>query len=452
MTTYKKYSITNRKTRKIKLFKGGAPENDIKTVAVDKVKESVSNGKKGGTDDSIKNTAIEKVKESLTVKPGGKQVSILIDFYKKLLKPDYYENKLDDSNKFFETININKNGINMTESITGVEELLKIFNNELKYIKKPDDVNKKALSENHTKRKAVIIDYGDNGEFTINGEKGAVAPPEKGAAPVTGPEDSIKETAKNTVVSNVNTINTIQDAAINELKSKAEKANIGQLDVKINNTNVKLEQKITETTNQFITDETLYNLNKEIQEKTNELKKINDTITKKKNEQTTLKETNTKLDAEIKNLNTENANLNKKINDGDLSQKKKTADKIAINNKNIEENNKTIGGNKNKINKINTTLKRQNIQYTNKNTELINLNEQKEDYLKLLNRVYDILIQKISESELKSGILSNTGDEKYKIINANINTIKEKIQILESGRTNKTKLKKASDFVNKMVN
>ena len=99
MTTYKKYSIKNRKTRKIKKMEGGDPQEDeikkvaietvldsitaktgynplevIKKVAIDKVEESVSNGV---IDGSIKNTAIEKVKESLTVKPGGKQVSIL---------------------------------------------------------------------------------------------------------------------------------------------------------------------------------------------------------------------------------------------------------------------------------------------------------------------------------------------------------------------------------------
>jgi hypothetical protein len=225
MTTYKKYSIKNRKSRKIKLFKGGGAEDDIQKVAIDKVNDSVSNGKKGGIDDSIKNTAIEKVKESLAVKPGGKQVSILIDFYKKLLKPDYYGKKLDNFNKFYETVNINKNGINMTESVTGVEELLKIFNNELEYIKAPQDATKKkALSENHTKRKAVIIDYADNGDFNINGEKGAAAPPEKGAAPGaapgTGPEDSIKETA------------------INELKSNIEKANIDkEIDKMLKNLN-----------------------------------------------------------------------------------------------------------------------------------------------------------------------------------------------------------------------
>jgi len=182
MTRYKKYSIKNRKTRKIKLFKGGATEDDIKKVAIDKVKES------------------------LTVKPDGKQVSILIDFYKKLLKTEDYGKKLDNFNKFYETVNINKNGINMSESITGVEELFKIFKNELEYIKATDadkENKKKELSENHTKRKAVIIDYADNGDFTVKGEKGAAAPPEKraapGEAPVPGTEDSIKETAKSAV-------------------------------------------------------------------------------------------------------------------------------------------------------------------------------------------------------------------------------------------------------------
>uniref|UniRef100_A0A6C0ES64 J domain-containing protein n=1 Tax=viral metagenome TaxID=1070528 RepID=A0A6C0ES64_9ZZZZ len=462
MTTYKKYSIKNRKSRKIKLFKGGdAAEDNIKKVAVDKVKESVS-PKKGGIDDSIKNTAIEKVKESLTVKPGGKQVSIFIDFYKKLLKPDYYENKLDDSNKFFETININKNGINMTESITGVEELLKIFNNELKYIKKPDDVNKKALSENHTKRKAVIIDYGDNGDFTINGDKGAAAPPAsgRGAAPVgppgsgvapgTAPEDSIKETAKNTVVSNVNTINTIQDAAINELKSNIEKANIDKLDKEIDNTyKIYLKEKITETTNQFILNKILYNLNKDIKEKPKELKKINDTITEINKNLSNLTETNTKLEAEIENLKTENNNLNQKINDGDLSQKKKTADKIAINNDNIEKNINSIKGNIIKIRAITLTLKQQSQIYKNKNLELIDANDKKENNLKLLHRLYDRLIEKLSESKLKSGIFRVKGEGDYDIINANINTIKEKIQILESGRINYSEISKEEERLRK---
>ena len=91
-----------------------------------------------------------------------------------------YGNKFDNFNKFYEIVNINKNGINMTESITGVEELFKIFNNELEYIKATDadkENKKKELSENHTKRKAVIIDYADNGDFTVKGEKGAAAPP-----------------------------------------------------------------------------------------------------------------------------------------------------------------------------------------------------------------------------------------------------------------------------------
>ena len=446
MTTYKKYSIKNRKTRKIKLFKGGVP-----------------------MEDTIKNVAIEKVKESLTDKAGGKQVSILIDFYKKLLKPDDYGQKLDNFNKFYETVNINKNGINMTESVTGVEELLKIFNNELEYIKATDadkENKKKALLSNREKRKAIIIDYGDNGDFNINGEKGAAARPgpgtgtapggplDSGVAPGTGPEDSIKETTKNTVVSNVNNINTIQDAAINELKSNTQNANIIELDDEINLRNVDLTKKITETTNQFITNEELYNLNENIQNKTKEIKEINDTITKKKNEQSSLEEANTKLTTEIENLNKEINNLEQKKINGDLSQKKKTAEKIAINNNKIQDINNTLTKNTKKYKDINTTLTNNTNKYTDittKNLELIEFNLEKKNILILLHRVYDRLIEELSKNKLKAGILSNTGDDTYKTINANINTIKEKIQMLESGRINKTKLKQASDvLINKM--
>ena len=438
MTTYKKYSIKNRKTRKIKLFKGGGTEGDIQKVAIDTVNTKISTGATG-------NTPVK----------SGKKVSILIDFYEKLLKPENYGNNLN-FNKFYEIVNINKNGINTAESITGVEELFEIFKKEIKYIKATDEENKveteKDLKSNLKKTKEIIIDYRDNGDFTINGEKGAAAPtvsviqaapgavrvpvtaPGTGAAPVPSAEDSIKETA------------------INELKSNIEKANI---DKEIYNTynKIELNKKITETDNQFILDETLYELNKEIQGKTNELKKINDTITEIKKNLSNLTETNTKLKTGTENLEEENNNLTQKINDGDLSQKKKTADKIAINNKNIEKNKNSIKGNIIKIRAIRSTLKQQSQIYENKNRELIDANDKKENNLKLLNRVYDRLIEELSKNKLKSGIFRVKGEGDYDIINANINTIKEKIQILESGRINKTKLKQASDVIlNKMFN
>jgi hypothetical protein len=98
-------------------------------------------------------------------------------------------------------------------------------------------------------------------------------------------------------------------------------------------------------------------------------------------------------------------------------------------------------------------LKQQSQIYENKNRELIDANDKKENNLKLLNRVYDRLIEELSKNKLKSGIFRVKGEGDYDIINANINTIKEKIQILESGRINKTKLKQASDVIlNKMFN
>ena len=388
MTTYKKYSIKNRKTRKIKLFNGGAyPEDDIIKVAIDKVNESVS-PKKGGIDDSIKNTAIEKVKESLTVKPGGKQVSILIDFYKKLLKPEDYGNKLDNFNKFYENVNINKNGINMTESITGVEELLKIFNNELEYMKATDaekDAKKKALSENHTKRKAVIIDYGDNGDFTINGDKGAVVPAEKGpapgVAPGTAPEDSIKETAKNTVVSNINTINTIQDAAINELKLQ---------------------------TALFISVEDLKELHKSIKDAETKLNPLNLQLTYAKND----------LKREQRNLETAQRNLETAQRNIETAQNIKKQKEIST----------EIGSIKTKIKKHDKNIK--DINEKIKKIEIDNLLNNKNNLLKLLQETLKNLIEKLKNSDIEEGkIIGYT--IKDNLLKDNISKIEEKIKILQ---------------------
>ena len=407
MTTYK-----NRKTRKIKKIKGGAsPEDDIKKtaietvldsitaktgynplevikkVAIDKVEESVSNGV---IDGSIKNTAIEKVKESLTVKPGGKQVSIFIDFYKKLLKPDDYGQKLDNFNKFYEIVNINKNGINMTESVTGVEELLKIFNNELKYIKATDadkENKKKALLSNREKRKAIIIDYGDNGDFNINGEKGLVAPgPGTSTSALvsssivpatssgTGPEDSIKETAINTVVSTINTINNIQDAAINKLKVETGS----------------------------ISDAELEKLRKDIKTEKTALNKLNSTLI---GAETDLKRQQSKLETAKRNRKTEQ-NINRQY-----------------------EISKEIGSINTKIKELNENIKKINKNKNENEIKIDNLSMKKNNLLKLLEEKFKNLTETLENSEIKRNIIGYTITEQD--LKGNISKIKEKIKILQ---------------------
>ena len=91
----------------------------------------------------------------------NKNVSVIINFYEKLLKPDDYGNKLN-FDKFYENININKQGTNITESITGVEEIFEIFKKELEYIKATDadkEKKEKAIKSNLKKTKEIIIDF-----------------------------------------------------------------------------------------------------------------------------------------------------------------------------------------------------------------------------------------------------------------------------------------------------
>jgi hypothetical protein len=441
MTTYKKYSIKNRKTRKIKLFKGGALEDDIKNAAIDKVKESVSNGKTGGIDDLIKKAAIDKVNTVTgtapvpvpgtgnaapvpgtgTAAPGtssdvpvksGKKVSILIDFYNKLLKSDDYGKKINNFNKFYEIININKNGMNMTESITGVEELFKIFKNEVEYIKATDaekDAKKKNLSSNREKTKEINIEY-KNGDYTITGEP--VAPSAAAAlqsqsgvnpdalqsqsgvkpdAPVTI-DENIQETAKNSVF----------DAIITKI------AVDGAMDK-----------------NSLVPDSKLEELYKKILKLTNNINENDNTI---KNEENQIKINSTQL-ANFKKI--ENDNNSKIYND--KSKQAKLAILKAKNNTKITEIQKKISDSNKKI--IETLAKNTVI-----NVLLVPLNSEKEYYLKLLNRAYDILIKKYSSiNEEKYTLVRSEGNNKKYI--ENMKMIRDKIKILESGVTSFEKLK-----------
>ena len=153
MTTYKRYSIKNSKNRK--------------THKMKKMKKM-----KGGSEDDIKKNAIDKVKGEISKTKTGKRTSIVIDFLEKRSNDKNYGNK---SNKFYENININKDGITMTESISGVEELFEIFKKELDFVKATDaekDAKKKEIKSNLKKTKEIIIEYDDkSGNFTINNEQ-----------------------------------------------------------------------------------------------------------------------------------------------------------------------------------------------------------------------------------------------------------------------------------------
>jgi hypothetical protein len=445
MTTYKKYSIKNRKTRKIKLFKGGALEDDIKNAAIDKVKESVSNGKTGGIDDLIKKAAIDKVNTVTgtapvpgtgnaapvpgtgTAAPGtsttgtapvksGKKVSILIDFYNKLLKSDDYGNKLN-FNKFYEIININKNGMNMSESITGVEELFKIFKNEVEYIKATDaekDAKKKNLSSNREKTKEINIEY-KNGDYTITREP--VAPSAAAAlqsqsgvnpdalqsqsgvkpdAPVTI-DENIQETAKNSVF----------DAIITKI------AVDGAMDK-----------------NSLVPDSKLEELYKKILKLTNNINENDNTI---KNEENQIKINSTQL-ANFKKIENDN---NSKIYNDKSKQAKLAILKAKNNTKITEIQNKISDSNK----KIIETLAKNTVI----NLLLVPLNSEKEYYLKLLNRAYDILIKKYSSIDEEKYTLFRSNKDNKKYIE-NMKMIKDKIKILESGVTSFEKLKNMNIF------
>jgi hypothetical protein len=432
MTTYKKYSIKNRKTRKIKTFKGGDAEGDIKKVAIDTVNTKISTGATG-------NTPVK----------SGKKVSILIDFYEKLLKPENYGNNLN-FNEFYEIVNINKNGINTAESITGVEELFEIFKKEIKYIKATDEENKveteKDLKSNLKKTKEIIIDYRDSRKFTIDGEKVAAAPPVSviRAAPVTSPGTRAAPVQSavvpltvvpSTVVPEPSTEESIQETAINVVS-----------DAVIN----KIVSNKIDDTNPFIDDAILNNLNNKIRIETNELDKNNKFVKKKLKDKKDLEDKNRKLEAQKKDLEDKNRKLEAQKKDlkdknakleteiktgGNILQKKQSiATEIAKNNNNFENIKSKILANKKMIRDKNTKIHEKQSVIINNNRIIEKLNSQKEYYLKLLNRAYDILIQKLSNSNLQSGIYGPIRNNYDKLINANIEKIKDKINKLEAGR------------------
>ena len=446
MTTYKKYSIKNSKNRKTRKMK-----------KIKKMKKM-----KGGSEDDIKKNAIDKVKGEISKTKTGKRTSIVIDFLEKRSNDKNYGNK---SNKFYENININKDGITMTESISGVEELFEIFKKELDFVKATDadkDAKKKEIKSNLKKTKEIIIEYDDkSGNFTINNEQlpvpvAPVITPSQVVAPVitqyqvvapvvtqevsltpepvippepvlsqevlpepTGQftEESIEESIQETA------INVVSDTVVKEIVSK------------------KIDDK-----NPLINDAILDNLNNKIRtqtkELTKELNKNSKFVKKTMNEIKYLKDKNIKLEAERDKLKNKNEELKLQAGiktGGNYSKKESNAKKIREYNKTIAEKDKEIAKNNDDIIRATKNI----IEIEGKNTVinafLTKINSQKEYYLKLLNRAYDILIQKLSESEVKSGKLGfNIASDKegYEIIKANIKTIKDKINKLQSGYIN----------------
>jgi hypothetical protein len=372
MTTYK-----NRKTRKIKKIKGGAsPEDDIKKTAIDEVNNEMSKTKKGnGT-------------------------SITIDFLEKRSNDKNYGINFD---KFYENININKNGINMMQSISGVEELFEIFKKEVDFAMASDvdkDAKKKEMKSNFKKTKEIYIEHHDksgklspNSELPVppkvaSGEKQEVATgptqevlQEVASEPST--EENVQETAKNSVF----------DAIINESLSK----------------------KIDDT-NPLIDDDILNNVNNKIRNLTGKLKKNNNIIREKTEEIKKLNNMNKKLQGEIKL-------------GGKYSQSQKDAIQIGLNNTKIETNEK-------KIQDAMTVIIETEAKNAVANKVITELKSQNDYYLKLLNRAYDILIEKLKNMKLQPGNMYGVIGDDYELINANIKTVKNKIDKLEAGRIN----------------
>ncbi len=460
MTTYNNKHYNN-KTRKIKLFKGGADENDIKNAAINKVIEAIT-----PIDDLIKKAAIDKVNSEISSITGtgptatgatvpstgatgpttgatgpttglalagksGKKVSILIDFYKKLLQNDKdYGKKFEDFNKFYEIINVNQNGIDMVESITGVEELFKIFKNELEYIRATDaekETKKKALSSNREKTKEITIEY-KNGDYTITGTSSAIGTPSAPGTPASALpsppslsiEDNIKNTAINVVKSSVESIiitgkieNDIQETAKNTL-----------FDAII----TKIAVDGTMNIESLVPDFKLEKLYDNITKLTKDINKNNDNIKIEKNEIE-------KYSTDLEKLKKIENNYNLQKPNGKLQQKN-LAIKIAINNKKITDIQTKISKSNKKI--IETLAKNTLI-----DNLLLPLNSEKEYYLKLLNRAYDILIKKFSSiNEEKYNLYRNKdGDNKRYI--ENMKKIRNKIYKL----THRT-LKKTSEATN----
>jgi len=434
MTTYNNKHYNNR-TRKIKLFKGGAsPEKDITKAAIDKVIEEIGL-KTGGIDDLIKNAAIDKVKSVIglgsgsTGAPGaagtgastvvagkpGKQISILIDFYKKLLDSEYYGNKLDNFNKFFEIVNINKNGINMTESITGVEELFKIFKNELEYIKaaeKEKDNKKKVLSSNREKTKEITIEY-KNGDYTITGEPSVptvsptVSPTTSEKIKVPSIEENVKNTAINVVKSSVESI-IITGKIESDIQEIAENAVFDAVIMKISDGMEKSDGTIDNTI--IASDKDLTQLYNSISKLTNDLNSNNKNITSKTKSNTELINKNKQLES---NKNT------------DLKIIRYITEELSKNNTKIKEYTKEILEKQAKNALINNLL--------------VTLISKKENYLKSLNGIFKILIKQLSNTKiLDEGQYfghKKTGD--FKKINKKIQIIEKKINILNKGYNSK---------------
>jgi hypothetical protein len=403
MTTYNNKHYNN-KTRKIKLFKGGAPEDDIKNAAIDKVKSVTSTGPVSG----------------VPVK-SGKKISILIDFYKKLLKSEDYGKKLN-FNKFYEIINVNQNGIDMVESITGVEELFEIFKNELEYIKANNDdkeTKKNALSSNHEKTKEITIEY-KNGDYTITGAPGPVAlpvavppkitpgstPPTTPAAPTThvSIEENIKNTAINVLKSNVESI--ITSGKINtDIQTTAKKAVFDAVIMEIS------EGTIDDNT--IAPDKDLKKLYNSISKLTNDLNTNNKNITSKTKSNTELINKNKQLES---NKNT------------DLKIIRNITEELSKNNTKIKEYTKEILEKQAKNALINDLL--------------VTLTSKKENYLKLLNGIFKVLMKKLSNTKIveKPGLLRDTKTHDFNEINNEILIIEKKINILNKGSGQKVVL------------
>ena len=183
MTTYKNKK-RNNKTRKIKKpiksrkQKGGVEPALSRQSSTSTLTLSSDNT---NSDNSVLNKKSKK----------NKKVSVIIDFYEKILKPEYYGNKIN-FNKFYENININKQGMNMTESVTGVEELFEIFKKELEYIKATDadkEKKEKAIKSNLKKTKEIIIDF--------KREDGGLSNNDVNSSTIASPEDVMNPIVKN---------------------------------------------------------------------------------------------------------------------------------------------------------------------------------------------------------------------------------------------------------------
>lgn len=379
MTRYK-----NRKTRKIKKIKGGAsPEDDIKKTAIDEVNNEMSKTKKGnGT-------------------------SITIDFLEKRSNDKNYGINFD---KFYENININKNGINMIQSISGVEELFEIFKKEVDFAMASDadkDAKKKEMRSNYKKTKEIYIEHYDkSGNLSPNNE----VPLPPNVAPTPTQEVATLEVAtpevptpgeKEEVASEPSNEENIQETAKNSVFDAIIKES--------------LANKIDDT-NPLIEDDILNNINNEIRNLTGELKKNNNIIKEKTEEIKKLNNMNKKLQGEIKL-------------GGNYSQSKKDAIQTGLNKTKIETNEK-------KIQEAVTIIAETKAKNAVVNKVLTELKSQNDYYLKLLNRAYDILTEKLKNIKLQPGKMYGVTGDGYERINANIKTVKNKIDKLEAGLVN----------------